>query len=230
MTSPSAKETGPRCGSIRSYSFRGSMARRRFFVGAGVSALAGIVRLAVSGRALGQSTPTAWRSPSTARARAGDRPGSPHVNVQPEAYHMCDIARTNGRASPIMATIVSIVIAGMAGLKSERENRPRCQYRRLPLSVSERNSEGGGSSRMRLALLFLPTDLSDEMEKPFTARFIDAEARVRLELTNTGDETCKGVEILAVFLKDEETPGGGTSRAHIKFDAMKSMLPKESAV
>jgi hypothetical protein len=68
------------------------------------------------------------------------------------------------------------------------------------------------------------------MEKPFTARFIDDEARVLLELTNTGDETCKAVEVLAVFLKDEETPGGGPSRAHIKFDTVKAVLPKESAV
>jgi len=68
------------------------------------------------------------------------------------------------------------------------------------------------------------------MEKTFTARFIDAEARVLLELTNTGNETCKSVEILAVFLKDEETPGGGPSRAHIKFDTIKSVLPKEKAV
>jgi hypothetical protein len=68
------------------------------------------------------------------------------------------------------------------------------------------------------------------MEKPFTARFIEAGAQVRLELTNTGDETCKVVEVLAVFLKDEDTPGGGPSRAHIKFDAVKSLLPKESAV
>ena len=68
------------------------------------------------------------------------------------------------------------------------------------------------------------------MQKPFTARFIDAEARVLLELTNTGDETCKCVEILAVFLKDEETPGGGPSRAHIKFDRVKWVLPNEKAV
>ena len=68
------------------------------------------------------------------------------------------------------------------------------------------------------------------MKKPFTARFIDAEARVLLELTNTGDEACKGVEILAVFLKDEETPGGGPSRAHIKFDPIKLILPNEKAV
>src|SRR6185295_7704538 len=74
------------------------------------------------------------------------------------------------------------------------------------------------------------TVLSDKMEKLFTARFIDAAARVLLELTNTGDETCRCVEILAVFLKDEETPGGGPSRAHIKFDTVKSVLPKESTV
>ncbi len=68
------------------------------------------------------------------------------------------------------------------------------------------------------------------MEKPFTARFIDADAGVLLELTNTSDETCKIVEILAVFLKDEDTPGGGPARAHIKFDALKAVLPKEKAV
>jgi hypothetical protein len=69
------------------------------------------------------------------------------------------------------------------------------------------------------------------MQMPFTARFIDAEGGVFLELTNTGDETCKGVEILAVFLKDEEAPGGGgPSRAHIKFDTVKRVLPNEKAV
>ena len=68
------------------------------------------------------------------------------------------------------------------------------------------------------------------MENPFTARFFDAEGRVLLELTNTGEEPCKGVEILAVFLRDEETPGGGPARAHIKFDPIKSVMPKEKAV
>ena len=68
------------------------------------------------------------------------------------------------------------------------------------------------------------------MRKPFTAKFIDASARVVLELTNTGDETCRSVEILAIFLKDEETPGGGPARAHIKFDPIQSVLPKGKAV
>jgi len=72
--------------------------------------------------------------------------------------------------------------------------------------------------------------LSNNMEKPFTARFIDAGTHLLLELTNTGDETCRVVEILAVFLKDEDTPGGGPARAHIKFDPVKTLLPKEKAV
>ena len=72
--------------------------------------------------------------------------------------------------------------------------------------------------------------ISGRIEKPFTVRFIDAGAKVLLELTNTSDESFKGVEILAVFLKDEETPGGGPSRAHIKFDAVRHIQPKARAV
>jgi hypothetical protein len=72
--------------------------------------------------------------------------------------------------------------------------------------------------------------ISDRTEKPFTFRFIEAGAKVLLELTNTTDEALKGVEILTVFLHDEETPGGGPSRAHIKFDAIKSVQPKEKTV
>jgi hypothetical protein len=71
--------------------------------------------------------------------------------------------------------------------------------------------------------------MSNNIEKPFTARFIDSDTTMLLELTNTSDETCKIVEILAVFLTDEETPGG-PSRAHIKFDAVKTLHPKQKAV
>jgi hypothetical protein len=71
--------------------------------------------------------------------------------------------------------------------------------------------------------------MSNNIEKPFTARFIDSAPKVLLELTNMSDETCKSVEILAVFLKDEETPGG-PSRAHIKFEEIKTVHPKEKAV
>jgi len=72
--------------------------------------------------------------------------------------------------------------------------------------------------------------MSHMTEKPFTARFIDAEEKVLLELTNNTDKVLNCVEILAVFLKDQGTPGGGPSRAHIKFDALKSVKPQEKAI
>lgn len=67
-------------------------------------------------------------------------------------------------------------------------------------------------------------------EKPFTFRFVDTKPKVLLELTNSTENTLKSIEILTVFLKDEETPGGGPSQAHIRFDAIKEMQPKETAV
>lgn len=72
--------------------------------------------------------------------------------------------------------------------------------------------------------------MSNGIEKPFTARFIDGGEKVLLELTNTTDEVLKGVEVLAIFLKDQGTPGGGPSRSHIKFEPIKSVKPKEKAV
>ena len=72
--------------------------------------------------------------------------------------------------------------------------------------------------------------MSHKINKPFTARFIDAEEKVLLELTNTTDEVLKSVEILSIVLKDQGTPGGGPSRSHIKFDDTKSVKPKEKAV
>jgi hypothetical protein len=71
--------------------------------------------------------------------------------------------------------------------------------------------------------------INGRIEKPFTHRFIDAGAQVLLELTNTSEESFRGVEILSVFLKDEETPGV-PSRAHIKFDAVGHIRPKAKAV
>jgi hypothetical protein len=71
---------------------------------------------------------------------------------------------------------------------------------------------------------------NSKMEKPFIFRFIDARSSVLLELTNATEKTLKSIEILTVFLKDEETPGGGPSQAHIRFDSIKSMQPKEKAV
>lgn len=71
---------------------------------------------------------------------------------------------------------------------------------------------------------------SSKTEETLTARFVEAGAKVVLELTNTTDQQLKGVEILTIFLKDEETPGGGPSRVHIKFEDIRSIQPKEKVV
>jgi len=67
-------------------------------------------------------------------------------------------------------------------------------------------------------------------EKPFTFRFVEAEANFLLELTNATNSTLKCVEVLTVFLKDEVTPGGGPSQAHIRFDAIERILPAEKSI
>jgi hypothetical protein len=67
-------------------------------------------------------------------------------------------------------------------------------------------------------------------EIPFSARFIEAGTNVLLELTNTTAQPLRRVEILTVFLKDEETPGGGPSRANIKFEAIERIQPQEKVV
>ena len=67
-----------------------------------------------------------------------------------------------------------------------------------------------------------------QSNKPFTVRFIDAGPKALLELTNETGHTVRSVEILTVFLKDEET--GGPSQAHIRFAAVSSMHPKEVAI
>ena len=67
-------------------------------------------------------------------------------------------------------------------------------------------------------------------EKPFIFRFIDAPSTVLLELTNVTDHTLKSIEVLTIFLKEEETSGRGPSQAHIRFDVVASMKPREKAV
>ena len=50
-----------------------------------------------------------------------------------------------------------------------------------------------------------------------------------MEITNTTESILKTVEILTIFLKDEG-PAAGSSRAHIRFDRINSVQPKEKAV
>lgn len=67
-------------------------------------------------------------------------------------------------------------------------------------------------------------------KRTFDFRFIDTPSRVLVELTNATDKTLKSIEILTIFLKDKDTPGGGPSQAHIRFDGVKSMQPGEKTV
>jgi hypothetical protein len=72
--------------------------------------------------------------------------------------------------------------------------------------------------------------MSTAITKPFTFRFIDVGANVVLELTNGTNETLDCIEILTVFLKDEVTPGGGPSQAHIRFESMNTIRPKAACI
>ncbi|HEX8556753.1 MAG TPA: hypothetical protein VF668_01550 [Pyrinomonadaceae bacterium] len=72
--------------------------------------------------------------------------------------------------------------------------------------------------------------MSRSIEKPFTARFLEGDQKVLLELTNTSGEVLKDVEILAIFLKDQGTPSGVPSQSHIKFEPIKAVYPKEKSV
>lgn len=66
--------------------------------------------------------------------------------------------------------------------------------------------------------------------KTFTFNIKDVGAELLLELTNATDNTLKTVEVLTIFLKDEVTPGGGPSQAHIRFEAINSVRPNENVV
>ena len=67
------------------------------------------------------------------------------------------------------------------------------------------------------------------MKKTFNFRFIDADSKVVVELTNASEKTLKSIEILTIFLKDKET-GAAPSQTHIRFDGIKSMQPGEKMV
>lgn len=72
--------------------------------------------------------------------------------------------------------------------------------------------------------------MSSDLPKPLAIRFINSADDLRLELSNDADHALKCVEILTIFLKDLETPGGGPSQAHIRFDAVDAIRPKENVL
>ena len=67
-------------------------------------------------------------------------------------------------------------------------------------------------------------------KRTFNFKFIDASSKVLVELTNASEKTLKSIEILTIFLKDKDTPGGGPSQAHIRFDGVKIMQPGEKTI
>ena len=70
---------------------------------------------------------------------------------------------------------------------------------------------------------------NNSIRAPLVIRFMDTKPRMLMEITNTTATPLKSVEILTVFLKDEEGPAG-PSRAHIRFDTIKSVQPNEKVV
>lgn len=67
-------------------------------------------------------------------------------------------------------------------------------------------------------------------EQTFALKFVENDSAVLLELMNMSGQTLRSVEILTIFLKDEEIVGGGPSTAHIKFESVKAIQPQEKSV
>ena len=72
--------------------------------------------------------------------------------------------------------------------------------------------------------------MANNKSKPFTHRFVNEGSNVLLELTNATKETLKRVEILTVFLKNEEAAAYGPSQVHIRFEAVDRILPSEKSI
>lgn len=72
--------------------------------------------------------------------------------------------------------------------------------------------------------------IGNKTDAALTATFIENGSNLHLELTNASSQTLKCIEVLTIFLKDKETPGGGPSRAHIRFDAIQNLQSQERAV
>ena len=101
-------------------------------------------------------------------------------------------------------------------------NQLRSLIARLLLEASHGDITDGDEQTLEIMT-------NNSSRAPFVIRFMDTKPRMLMEITNTTAKILKSVEILAVFLKDEEGPAG-PSRAHIRFDTIKSVQPNEKAV
>lgn len=71
--------------------------------------------------------------------------------------------------------------------------------------------------------------MSASIEKPLTFHLIDDPSNIRLELRNEADYALKCVDVLTIFLKDTDSPGG-PSMVHISFQQINSIRPRENIV
>lgn len=69
-----------------------------------------------------------------------------------------------------------------------------------------------------------------DLQAPSVSDQMARASQSQVELTNLSEKTLKSIEILTIFLKDKEAPGGGPSQAHIRFERVKSMQPGEKTV
>lgn len=72
--------------------------------------------------------------------------------------------------------------------------------------------------------------MANNKPRPFTHQFLNDGPNVHLELTNATKQTLNHVEILTVFLKNEETAAAGPAQVHIRFEALERMLPAEKSI
>ena len=64
----------------------------------------------------------------------------------------------------------------------------------------------------------------------FDYKFIDGDATLHLELNNLTDQPLKGIEVLTVFLKDDDSEGARPSSARIRFERIELIKPHEKAI
>ena len=67
-------------------------------------------------------------------------------------------------------------------------------------------------------------------EESLAARLIDTKSRIFLELTNLTDHTLRSIEIVTVFLKDETSTGRDAEKIQIRFDGVRTMPARQTAV
>lgn len=72
--------------------------------------------------------------------------------------------------------------------------------------------------------------MANNKPKPFTYKFVNDGANLLLELTNATKHVLKRVEILTVFLKNDDALGWGPSQVHIRFEPVEHMLPSQKSI